>query len=198
LLKNNPALRGLNVTLPYKQSVITYLDALSPEAEQTGAVNCISIKNSLLKGYNTDAAAFENSLKPLLKAHHTQALILGNGGAAQAVKYALQKLQIPYHTASRNPTNDTIGYAALTEEWLQAHPLLINTTPLGMYPRVHEMPAINYDALSEKHLLYDLVYNPETTLFLAQGKAQGAAVKNGLEMLHLQAEESWRIWNQPA
>jgi shikimate dehydrogenase len=163
--------------------------------KETGACNCIKIVDGKLKGFNTDVVGFEISLKKYLQPHHTKALIFGTGGAAKAVEYVLKKLDIDYLFVSRKKgTDKTISYHDLKVEILQEHLLLINTTPLGMYPKVDDCPDIAYDYLTPEHYLYDLVYNPEKTLFLQKGEAKGASVQNGYEMLILQAEESWRIW----
>lgn len=196
LWKEHPQLEGLNVTIPYKQVVIPFLDELSEAAQAIGAVNCVRLKDGRLKGHNTDVTGFRRSLEPLLKPHHTKALILGAGGAAKAVKFALQQLGITYTEVSRKYFNGTIGYEAISKEIMEAHPLIINTTPLGMYPNVAEAPPIPYHFINKDHLLYDLVYNPAETQFMQQGAARGAAVKNGHEMLILQAEASWEIWNE--
>lgn len=195
LLNTYSQLKGLNVTIPYKQEVIPYLNSLDEAAEEIGAVNCIAFEQGSLKGYNTDILGFELSLNPLLQPHHNRALVLGTGGSSKAVKYVLRKLGIPYLSVSRNKDEDTITYDELNEELINKHTLIINTTPLGMHPHVDDYPPIPYQFITNQHLLYDLIYNPQETKFLSLGKARGAAVKNGLEMLHLQAEESWRIWN---
>lgn len=195
LLDQRPNIKGLNVTIPYKKDVIAYLDELDNDAEQVGAVNCVLIENGKKKGYNTDIIGFEKSLLPALKSHHNAALVLGTGGAADAVLYVLKKLNIPYQLVSRNKTVETITYEELTEEVISKHKLIINTTPLGMYPNIDSFPPLPYTALSNQHLLYDLVYNPEETHFLSFGKQQGATTINGLQMLEIQAEASWRIWN---
>ena len=197
LLKNNSALCGLSVTIPYKQRIIKYLAEVDDVAKQVGAVNCIRVGNKL-SGHNTDVFGFEKSLTPLLKPHHRNALILGTGGAANAVAFVLRKLSIKFLfvTRSRMVESNSITYEALTPEVFSEHTLIINTTPLGMFPNVNECPPIPYELLSGKHLLYDLVYNPEETLFLRKGKEKGAQIKNGLEMLHLQAEKAWEIWNR--
>jgi shikimate dehydrogenase len=199
LLQENKQLEGLNVTIPYKVSVIPYLNELEEAAAFIGAVNCISIQfrdgSPFLKGYNTDAYGFEESLKPLLAPHHQKALIFGNGGAAKAVKYVLQKLGVPYLSVTRTSIPEAITYDQVTEAILQEHTLLINTTPLGMSPNLDTYPPIPYRFLSEQHLSYDLVYNPEESRFLELSKAEGAVIKNGMEMLELQAERSWFIWN---
>jgi shikimate dehydrogenase len=195
LLANYP-LRGLNVTIPYKTGVVDLLDHISAEVEVIGAVNCIDIRHGQRIGYNTDVIGFENSLKPLFQAHHTKALVLGTGGAAKAVNYVLDKLGIERTSVSRNKSDDTLTYEELTEDIIAAHTLIINTTPLGMSPDVDVAPAIPYDVITGEHLLYDLIYNPEETKFLQLGREQGAVTKNGYEMLVLQADASWEIWNR--
>lgn len=196
----DPLLMGVNVTIPYKIAVMDYLDHLSPEAEAIAAVNCIRIDrssaNPVLTGYNTDVFGFMESLKPLLRPSHTAALILGNGGAAKAVAYGLTQLGIDSRLVSRSPVSGQYGYHELDKSLMDHHSVIINTTPLGTYPRVEDLPDIPYQYLSEKHLLYDLVYNPATTAFLKQGINQGAVAKNGLEMLELQAEQNWKIWTE--
>ncbi|QJB33578.1 shikimate dehydrogenase [Chitinophaga oryzae] len=196
LLAQHPDLCGLNVTIPYKEQVIPYLDELSDAAANIGAVNCIRLKDGKKKGFNTDVIGFRHSLQPLLQPHHNRALVLGTGGAAKAVMYALQEMDIPYTVASRTPGNDTVAYKSLDQAAMEAHTLIVNTTPLGMYPNVDACPDIPYAFISSRHLLYDLVYNPAETLFLQKGAAQGAVIKNGHEMLILQAEASWDIWNE--
>lgn len=199
LIEADPLLSGLNVTIPHKVSVMPFMTELDDAAEKIGAVNCISIDQTgdkpRLKGYNTDVYGFEESLKPLLKAHHKKALIFGDGGAAMAVKYVFNKLQIPFISVVRNAQPNAVLYSSVTKDVLEEHTVLVNTTPLGMFPNIDSFPPIPYQHLSEQHLAYDLVYNPEETQFLTKAKAQGAAIKNGLEMLHLQAERSWDIWN---
>lgn len=195
ILKNHPELKGLNVTLPHKQTIIDQLDALSTEAAEIGAVNCIDIRDGILKGYNTDAIGFERSFSPLLKAHHQKALVLGTGGASQAIKYVLDKLHIPYLNVSRKKSAAAITYEEIDGKLLEEYTIIINTTPVGMYPHIEETPKLPFVFIYRNHLLYDLVYNPEETKFLSLGKAQGAAVKSGMEMLVLQAEASWEIWN---
>jgi shikimate dehydrogenase len=195
VLKNNPDLCGLNVTIPYKEQVLSFLDEKSALVKKIKACNCIKIKNGKLSGHNTDAPAFEQSLKEKLQPHHTKALILGTGGAAKAVEYSLKQLNISYKYVSRKPSAKSFSYEQLTDALMQEYELVINTTPLGMHPNIIEAPQIPYHALTPKHYLFDVVYNPSKTLFLQKGEKQGAAVKNGYEMLVLQAEESWRIWN---
>ena len=199
LIEREPALCGLNVTIPHKLNVISFLNEIDSSAKEIGAVNCIAINQNegaaFLKGYNTDVYGFEESLKPLLETQHQKALIFGNGGAAQAVKYVLKQLNIPYLVVVRNPSPGAILYSAITKEILADYKLLINTTPLGMLPNLESFPPIPYQFLDQSHLVYDLVYNPDETAFLSKAKEQGAKIKNGLEMLYLQAERSWYIWN---
>lgn len=195
LLQANPTLQGLNVTIPYKEAVLPYLDELDSTAAEIGAVNCIAFKNGKKKGYNTDCIGFEQSLVPFLQPQHTHALILGTGGSSKAVAYALKLLGITYRLVSRAKQTDYLVYEELTPEIIDQHKLIINTTALGMYPNVESAPALSYDAIGAQHLLYDLIYNPEETLFLSRGKEQGAAIKNGFEMLQLQADASWDIWS---
>lgn len=196
LLQEQPGLLGFNVTIPYKQEVIAYLDDSSALPEGLAACNCVKILDGKLHGYNTDITGFEQSLTDLLQPWHTQALVLGNGGAAAAVKYVLQKLGISFRVVSRRKEAGTgLLYSELDAAIMATHLLIINTTPVGTFPDVDSCPEIPYAFLGTKHLLYDLVYNPAKTLFLQQGEQQGAGIKNGYEMLLIQAEESWRIWN---
>lgn len=196
LLAAHPDLRGLNVTIPYKTTVIPFLHHIDETARAIGAVNCIDIRNGILTGYNTDCSGFEQSLLPLLKPYHKHCLVLGTGGASLAVIYVLQKLGISYTLVSRNKTDKTLTYDELTPELIVQHTVIINTSPLGMYPDIDSYPDIPYSAITNRHLLYDLVYNPGQTLFLEKGKAKGAQIRNGLEMLLLQAEAGWDIWNR--
>lgn len=196
LISSHPSLVGLNVTIPYKQKVLSMLDDRQAIPAAVDACNCIHIKQEKLTGYNTDITGFQKSLQPLLQVHHSQALVLGNGGASAAVQYVLQHLGIAYKVVSRVlHGNSSLTYAELDRDTLEQHSLIINTTPLGMHPHTENCPGIPYQFLSSEHLLYDLVYNPARTLFLQKGEERGAAIKNGEEMLILQAEESWRIWN---
>ncbi|AMQ01216.1 Shikimate dehydrogenase [Pedobacter cryoconitis] len=199
LIAADDSLSGLNVTIPHKVGVMAYLNELDPAAQTIGAVNCIAIQHqdgkTWLKGYNTDAYGFQESLRPYLKKNHTHALILGDGGAAKAVKYVLDQLQLTYLSVVRSPAPDAILYSELTAEILQQYQVIINTTPLGTFPNIEAAPAIPYEWITDQHLAYDLVYNPEETEFLKRAKAKGAAIKNGFEMLQLQAERSWFIWN---
>jgi shikimate dehydrogenase len=198
LLADHPDISGLNVTIPYKIAVLDYVDELDPAAAYIGAVNTLHISDRqgkrFIKGYNTDAYGFEASLKPLLESNHKQALIFGDGGAAKAVKYVLEQLNISYTSVLRRPQEGCLTYGDLDESLLSASTILINTTPLGTYPQVEACPDIPYQFITSQHLAYDLVYNPEETAFLQRAKAQGAKTKNGLDMLHLQAERAWTIW----
>jgi shikimate dehydrogenase len=197
ILASKPELSGLNVTIPHKQSVLAYLDALDATASEIGAVNCIKIQNGKRTGYNTDALGFEISLKsflPTAAGFQLKALVLGAGGAAKAVCYVLKKLFIPYRIVSRNRENGYLTYAELDAETLAQHRLIVNTTPLGTFPNTENCPEIPYNFLTEAHFLYDLVYNPEVTLFMKKGIAQGANTLNGLPMLVGQAEAAWAIW----
>jgi shikimate dehydrogenase len=198
LLMSNP-LNGLNVTIPYKEQVIRYLDELSPEALKAGAVNTIKIVNGKTKGYNTDIYGFRNSLKPFLEPQHQKALILGTGGASKAVAYAFDELGIDYYFVSRTKKQGLkcFAYDELNEYILKSFLLIVNCTPLGMYPAVETEPSIPYQYLTERHFLYDLVYNPTETVFLKKGKEKGSRVMNGMDMLVLQAERAWQIWNEP-
>jgi shikimate dehydrogenase len=194
LWEENPNLEGLNVTIPYKKEVIPFLQHSSAVVQEIHACNCIRKFNNELYGYNTDVIGFEKSLLPFLKPHHTHALILGTGGASAAVQWVLQKLNIQYQVVSRKG-NTNLTYDQLSASVIESHTLIINTSPLGMYPNTNEAPNIAYDAITAQHHLYDLVYNPTETLFMKNGLAKGATVQNGLAMLHIQAEESWAIWN---
>ncbi|WP_434084781.1 shikimate dehydrogenase family protein [Leeuwenhoekiella parthenopeia] len=187
---------GYNVTIPYKQAIIPYLDEMNKHASAIGAVNVIKrLNNGRLKGYNTDYIGFRKSLKPFLdKQNHKCALILGTGGASKAVAYTLELEDISFKYVSRNPKKGQLAYEDLTPAMINKYTLIINTTPLGTFPNVTECPKISYRQISSKHLLYDLVYNPEETQFLKNGKAQGAMTTNGYNMLRLQAEAAWRIW----
>lgn len=201
LLSEYPLLEGLNVTIPYKELVIPYMDSLEETAEGVGAVNVIKIshdeRNDLwLKGFNTDVTGFTDSLRPLLTPARMRALILGTGGAAKAVAYSLKNLGVDYTFVSRTPGEGMLAYADLTPEIMAEHKLIVNTTPLGMYPNVDRCPDIPYGALTPEHLCYDLLYNPDVTLFMKRAAAHGAETKNGLEMLMLQAFASWDIWNK--
>ncbi|WLD22789.1 shikimate dehydrogenase [Flavobacterium dauae] len=186
--------KGYNVTIPYKKEIIPYLDALDIHSKKIGAVNTIQIKNGQKIGFNTDWIGFKKSLEPLLKTHHTQALILGTGGSSKAVAYALKQLQITYKTVSR--TKGDFVYNQLNQKILSEYLLIINCTPLGTFPVVDVAPEIPYNFITKNHLAYDLIYNPAETLFLKNCREKGAVSKNGLEMLEIQAEESWKLWNR--
>ena len=198
IIKDETCLKGINVTIPYKEEVMQYLDIIDDTAKAIGAVNTIKFtKRGNLKGYNTDVVGFENSISPYFKSHHKFALILGTGGASKAIAYALKKNKIQYKFVSRKPLGkEEISYNDLTNEVLNKYHIIVNCTPIGTSPDIHLSPNIPYQFLSEKHLLFDLIYNPEISAFLAKGKQQGASIKNGFEMLEMQAEESWRIWNE--
>jgi shikimate dehydrogenase len=197
VIADNKNLKGLNVTIPYKQEVIPYLNKVDKIAKKIGAVNTIKFtKRGNLKGYNSDAVGFEKSLLPLLEKQHKKALILGTGGASKAVAYVLEKNGIKFKFVSRNPSKkNQIAYDRLNQELLEKYTIIINSTPLGTSPEIDKCPDIPYQFINKNHLLYDLIYNPEITTFLAKGKNNGAKIKNGFEMLTIQAEESWRIWN---
>jgi shikimate dehydrogenase len=199
IVRDNPTLTGLCVTIPYKQEVMAYLDDIDPLAKEIGAVNSIQIsrkdRKTYLKGYNTDIYGFGESLTEFIDGKKLSALILGTGGASKAVATALKNQNIEFKSVSRTKSETTISYEDLNEEILSNHQLIINCTPLGTFPKVEACPDLDYSSLSPKHFLYDLVYNPSTTLFMSKGIKQGAKAHNGLRMLHLQAEKSWGIWN---
>ena len=193
---NLEEVNGFNVTIPYKEDIIPYLDKVNSKAIRIGAINTIRItKKGKLKGYNTDEYGFRKSILPLLEKHHKKALILGTGGASKAIAFALKKLHLPYQFVSRK-TDDNFNYNSLTETIIKEHQIIINCTPLGTFPNIDECPNIPYQAISNTHLLYDLIYNPEETTFLRKGRENGATTCNGLKMLQLQAEKAWQIWNK--
>ncbi len=193
----HPDLNGLNVTVPYKEAVMSFIDETDPVAAAVGAVNTIAFRGGRKVGFNTDVIGFRESIKPFLTHGTERALILGTGGASKAVAYVLRRLGIVAFFVSRNPRgSDTIGYGTLTPEAVRSCLLIVNTTPLGTAPRTEEMPELPYDALTPNHLLYDLVYNPAETAFMREGKLRGATVVNGLSMLKIQAEASLRIWRE--
>ena len=201
VIKENPELNGLNVTIPYKEQVIPYLDDLDEDARLIGAVNVIKFSKGLfgkakLKGYNSDIIGFKQSIEPLLKEHHRKALILGTGGASKAVFQGLKQLGVASTFVSRKAKEYCITYEEITPKVMEQYTVIVNTTPLGMYPNVNACPDIPYDLLTSDHLLYDLLYNPDETLFMRKGKEKGAVVKNGLEMLLLQAFAAWEIWQK--
>jgi shikimate dehydrogenase len=199
IIDMNPDLRGLNVTIPYKEKVISYLDHVSQEARAIGAVNVIKVEHkgndTLLTGYNSDVIGFTKSIEPLLDKHHEKALILGTGGASKAINYGLKSLGLETVFVSRYEKPDTICYKDITPEVIKEYNVVVNCTPLGMYPKTNQCPDLPYEAMDSHTLLYDLIYNPDETLFMAKGRKQGATVKNGLEMLLLQAFASWNFWN---
>ena len=199
MLASNPELRGLNVTIPYKEKVISFLDSLSPEARAIGAVNVIRVTSKgngfKLKGFNSDVIGFTKSIEPLLEKHHKKALILGTGGASKAIDYGLKALGLETVYVSRYERPGTIQYETITPEVVKEYNVIVNCTPVGMFPHTDECPRLPYEALDEHNILYDLLYNPDETLFMYKGRKQGATVKNGLEMLLLQAYASWEFWN---
>jgi len=201
LISAHSDLEGFNVTIPYKEQVIAYLDQIDDAAAQIKAVNTIRIHHSgrqvSLHGYNTDIHGFQESIKPLLQQYHHKALVLGTGGASKAVVKALENLGIDAILVSRNPEEKgEISYNDLDEDVMESYKIVVNTTPIGTYPNIEGCPAIPFEWITSRHLLYDLVYNPEVTEFLKQGSERGATIKNGLEMLHLQALAAWEIWNR--
>lgn len=201
VLSQNPELKGLNVTIPYKEKVIPFLDSVSPEARAIGAVNVIRVihegKNVKLKGYNSDVIGFTQSIEPMLdKKWHQKALILGTGGASKAIDYGLRNLGLETVFVSRYERPGTVQYERITPEVVQEYNVIVNCTPLGMYPKTEECPLLPYEAMDSHTILYDLIYNPDETLFMRKGAAQGAVVKNGLEMLLLQAFASWEFWHE--
>lgn len=202
VLDEHPLLCGFNVTIPYKVDVMKYLESISDEAEAISAVNVVKITRdttgkALLRGYNSDVIGFTRSIEPLVKGRHKKALILGTGGVSKAVAYSLKSLGIEYLFISRRATENSIKYEEISDEIIQSHTLIINCTPLGMVGHgIDQCPDIPYEKLSSNHLLYDVVYNPENTMFLQKGAAQGAETKSGYEMWYLQALASWEIWNK--
>ncbi len=189
-------LLGFNVTIPYKKQIIPFLSGLDLIASKIGAVNCVKREGASLIGHNTDAFGFENALLPYLKPGHKKALVLGTGGASLAVRFVLQKLGIEMTSVSSTQKENTIPYQAINKEIIETHQLIINTTPLGTFPKMDEYPNLPYNFISTDHLCFDLIYNPDETLFLKKSKENGALILNGYQMLVLQAEESWRIWNE--
>ena len=201
IIASETNLAGLNVTIPYKEQVIPYLDDLDEETKSIGAVNVIKLEKNKGKtkliGYNSDVIGFTRSIEPLLESFHKRALILGTGGASKAIYHGLRRLKVEATFVSRSPKSEnTIRYEDITPELLNDYKVIVNCTPLGMYPKTETCPDIPYEALTPQHLLYDLIYNPDTTLFMKRGQEQGAITKNGLEMLLLQAFAAWEIWNR--
>lgn len=191
-----PGLEGFNITIPYKEQIISFLHYASDVVKKIKACNCVKIVRGELKGYNTDVTGFGDSLKKKLNpVLHKKALILGTGGSAKAVEYVLSKLGIPYKNVSRKPSAKSFSYEQVTDSVIATHKLIINTTPLGMFPNTVEAPPLPYSSITRDHFLFDLIYNPEKTLFLQKGEKQGSQIQNGYEMLVLQAEENWKIWN---
>lgn len=188
-------LRGLNVTIPYKEEVIPFLDEIDEDAKTIGAVNTIKFLREGRKGYNTDAYGFETSLIPLLKNHHKKALVLGTGGASKAITFVFDKIGIDFAHVSRNPLRNQLHYSELSHHHFQEFQLIVNCSPVGTYPNVDEKPLLPYQYLNENHILFDLIYNPSETAFLREGKKRGATIQNGLPMLQFQAEKAWEIWN---
>ena len=199
VLGSNPELKGLNVTIPYKEKVIPFLDYVSPEARAIGAVNVIRVvhegKKIILRGYNSDVIGFTQSIEPMLEPYHKKALVLGTGGASKAIAYGLRSLGLECVFVSRYERPDTIQYNRITPEIVREYNVIVNCTPMGMFPKTDECPLLPYEAMDERNILYDLIYNPDETLFMRRGAEHGAAVKNGLEMLLLQAFASWDFWN---
>ena len=201
VLKQNPELKGLNVTIPYKEQVMSYLDDLDDDARQIGAVNVIKFTKGLfgktkLVGYNSDIIGFKQSIEPLLKEHHTKALILGTGGASKAVMHGLKQLGVGSTFVSRSVKENCITYEEITPQIMEQYKVIVNATPVGMFPNVDDCPKIPYEYVTSDHILYDLLYNPDVTLFMRKGEEKGAVVKNGLEMLLLQAFAAWQIWQR--
>ena len=195
LISKNPSLEGLNVTIPYKEEIIRFLDKLDSKAAEIGAVNTIQFTEGGLVGYNTDIYGFEKAIEPMLTAQDKNALILGTGGASKAVAYVFDKLGIQFKFVSRKPADGQWRYRELNEELIQQFTVIVNTTPLGTYPDIDNKPNIPYELLSSDHFLFDLIYNPERTAFLAEGSSRGTRIMNGQKMLELQAEKAWEIWN---
>jgi shikimate dehydrogenase len=196
LVAQQPDLKGLNVTIPYKEEIIPFLDGLDERAKRIGAVNVIQFNKGKLIGYNSDYVGFKTSLEKFIPHTQFKALILGTGGASKAVKTALEDLKIPYLFVSRQQSENVLAYQDVNKEILTDYTLIINTTPLGMYPKIDTFPSLPYENMNSNHYLYDLVYNPELTLFMQKGIKQGAKVISGLEMLHFQAEAAWEIWQK--
>ena len=199
ILASNPELKGLNVTIPYKEKVISYLDYISEEAREIGAVNVVRITHkgnkTQLKGFNSDVIGFTRSIEPMLESIHKKALILGTGGASKAINYGLKSLGLETLLVSRSEKKGAIPYSAVTPEIIKEYNVIVNCTPLGMYPNINNCPNLPYEAMNSNTILYDLIYNPDETLFLKRGAEYGATTKNGVEMLLLQAFASWEFWN---
>ncbi len=197
IIKKNKGLVGLNVTIPYKEEIIPYLDMLSQKAEEVGAVNTIRVTSEgKLKGYNTDVYGFEKSIRPLLQPYHTHALIFGKGGASKAVAWVFRKIGISYTYVSRTPTSNQLSYSDITQEIMNKFTIVINCTPLGTFPEIDKYPEFNYKLFSDKHIAFDLVYNPAQTKFLKLAQQNGSIIKNGHDMLIFQAEKAWEVWGK--
>lgn len=198
IINSNPLLKGLNVTIPYKQQVLQFVTETSNDVREIGAANTIKIKNNKLIAYNTDIIGFEKSFVKNLSLLHKKALVLGTGGSSKAVQFILKKLYIDFLlvTRSLHPQNGMVNYSMIDEKIINDYPVIINCTPVGMYPNETEYPPLPYQFISEKNYLFDLIYKPDKTLFLQKGEQMGAVIKNGYEMLAIQAEESWKIWNE--
>lgn len=196
IFKNTKNVKGLNVTIPYKEEVMEFLNDIDDAAKKIGAVNTIKVGEDGLKGFNTDAYGFKKSLEPNLKKHHQKGLILGTGGASKAIAYVLEELGITYTFVSRSGKNNGYTYKDLTNDIIKEHTLIVNCSPVGTFPDIEQKPDIPYQEINEEHLLFDLIYNPEETAFLKAGKENGATICNGYKMLEYQAEKSWEIWNQ--
>jgi shikimate dehydrogenase len=195
VFEDNPDLHGLNVTIPYKEQVLPFLNELSAAVNEIGACNCIKIISGKLYGFNTDVIGFEETLTAKLSPHHKRALVLGSGGASKAIQFVLRNKGIEFLVISRSRNPSFVSYEQVTPELIEQYPLIINTTPLGMQPHTDAYPSIPYFALTTQHYLYDLIYNPAKTIFLQKGEDRGAVIQNGADMLVIQAEESWKIWN---
>lgn len=200
IIDTNPELQGLNVTIPYKEKVLNYLDNISPEARSIGAVNVIKVEHkgndTILTGYNSDVIGFTKSIEPMLQSYHKKALILGTGGASKAINFGLRSLGLETVFVSRYERDETITYNDITPDVVREYNVIVNCTPLGMYPKTTQCPKLPYEAMDRHTILYDLIYNPDETLFMRKGLEHGATVKNGLEMLLLQAFASWDFWNK--
>lgn len=199
VIDSNPNLKGLNVTIPYKQKIMSFLDIISPEARAIGAVNVVKVihdgSKTVLKGYNSDVIGFTKSIEPMLEKYHKKALILGTGGASKAVEYGLKALGLETVQVSRYKRPGTVQYENITPNVIREYNVIVNCTPCGMYPHTEECPSLPYEAMDSHNILYDLIYNPDETLFMKKGAEFGANTKNGLEMLLLQAFASWEYWN---
>jgi len=195
-LLKNPKYVGLAVTIPHKTSILPFLDDIETTALEIGSVNCLKINPGNIKGFNTDMIGFEQSIKPLLKKHHTQALILGSGGSSKTVAHVLKKMGLQTTVVSRTPSAGMIGYEEVSDEIMSTNTVVVNCTPLGMFGTELSSPILPYEVLTNLHLFFDLIYNPEETTFLQKAKQRGATTCNGLDMLLIQAEENWKIWHQ--